>query len=118
MRLIPAHPLKLVRADLYFEGRAILFFFTAHFRSNCKFFRCTDNEDNNKIMLRSITRRYASSFHRVRIGFFPQHFQYFVRKFLSDASSNEIMRNKGTSDADACLSPCDAEKAISSEIQR
>lgn len=62
---MPGHPLKLVCADLYFEGRAILFFFTAHFRSKFA----------NFFVARTITRlhyvrlRGASSFHRARIGF-------------------------------------------------
>lgn len=91
-----------LRKFICFEGRAILFFYRVFLFKICKFFRCTDNEDNNEITLRSITRRYPrivflSCTHR----FFSQHFQYFVREFLSDASSNKVMRNKGTFDADA-----------------
>lgn len=54
------------------------------------------------ITLCSITQRYSHIvFPSCTHWFFPQHFQYFVREFLSDASSNKVMRNKGTSDAEA-----------------
>jgi len=75
------------------------------FRPDGRFFRCADNEDNNEITLRSITRRYPRRLPiRACIGFFhpPQHFQYFGREFVSDANPNKVIRNKDTG-ADALL---------------
>jgi len=57
-------------------GRAIFFFLLPcvrpRFRPDGRFLRCADNEDNNEITLRSITRRYPRRLPiRACIGFFP-----------------------------------------------
>lgn len=86
-RLIPRHPLKRVRTNLYSAKAGFFFYYQAcsRFRPDGRFFRCVDSEDNNEITLRSITRRYPRRLPiRAMYRFFPQHFQYFGREFVSD----------------------------------
>jgi len=72
-RLIPNHPLKRVRANLYSGERFFCYRVCPRFRPNGRFFRCADNENNNEITLRSITRRYPRRLPiRVCIGFFSR----------------------------------------------
>lgn len=114
-------------------GRAIFFFLLlpsvpARFRPRGRFFRCADNEDNNEITLRSITRRYPRRLPiRARIGFStsPPPLPCSIsniseREFVSDANPDKVICDKDTRGADAWLAcPHGArggKKSVSSEI--
>lgn len=83
--LMSDHPLKLVCADLYFEGRAILFF-TAHFCLKFTNFSVASTTRTitrlRYVRLRGVTR--ASSSHRARI--------YFSRNIFNISYTNSYQR--------------------------
>lgn len=117
-RLIPSHPLKRVRANLYLGER--FFFVTECARVSVRpaDFFVAHNENNNEITLRSITRRYPRRLPiRACIGFFPRSISN-----ISNANSYQ-MRTRTKSYATKipavrmrCLSTWRRQKSVSSEI--
>lgn len=105
-RLIPGHPLKRVRANLYTAER---FFFVAervHVSVRTADFSVAPTTRTitrlRYVRLRGVTR-VVFPFAHVSV-FPPQHFQYFEREFVSDMNSNKVIRTKISAVRMCCLS--------------